>query len=1055
MRSRLVALILVPTIVAVGMGGLRLAESLSSANAYKRVSELAHFNASVSDLVYRLEQERDTVAWYIAVGRVSEGKATERIEKTNEDVDVAASTVRSEAAKIGDAHTERVRRQVAQILVRVQEIANLRKIALKEKLLPLPAVTKYSEVITDLLTINEDIGQGAGDEELIQNVRALRQLSEMKERMSQQRAIGTAAAVSAVPRFDPNELQTFINARAGQESALRGFRAEASQSIRQLYEDTVTGREIDRAEAFRERAMALARDGKLLDLDPARADDGSKWFDSMSFTIDQMRKVEVEIGKLVIARAETLRTDARNGAVTFAAITLLVLILALTFTAFVARSMVRPLRRLRSEALEVAGRRLPEMVQQLRESDGQTEIEVRPIPVTSSDEIGEVARAFDEVHREAVRLAGGEAQLRGTVNAMFVNLSRRSQTLVERQLSLIDGLEQGEQDEQRLASLFKLDHLATRMRRNSENLLVLAGQEPARRWAQPIQLVDVVRASLSEVENYDRVALRVQSGPSVAGQAVNDVVHLLAELVENAISFSPRDTKVVVSGHRTDDGGAMLTVSDSGIGMPPEELAEANHRLASPPVVDVSVSRRMGLFVVGRLAARHGIRVQLRQQELGGVTALVLLPENLVVQPGGQTGAAPLFGGQSAPAFGLTGETPAPAGDGAPAFGAFGGGSESGAFGGRFGADTSPSPVGAEPVSYGAPPLGAPPAATDAPVFGTSTGPQSFSAFGTSTGPQASPETSAFGGPSGSHPSSAFGGPSGSHPASAFGGPSGGHPASAFGTTTGPQFGTTTGPQGTPRDFGGPSGPHPSQAYGGPPAPQQQAPAFGGPSGPQPGASTSGGWRVPDRPAQDAWGGGTGEVPSFGDPAETGPLPVVPDTPLEGEDYLPIFAAVESDWFRRRDPEPVTGEPAEEAVAEAVAEAAEPVAEAAPPVAEKEPEMEKPEPMERPAARPASSTQPGGWRSAGDEGWKAAEAAKAPALGGTTAAGLPKRVPRANLVPGSVETRPTSLPPAQPTLSPERVRSRLSSFQEGIRQGRAAARGERAPEAMPTEDPKE
>src|SRR5690606_23003881 len=238
---------------------------------------------------------------------------------------------------------------------------------------------------------------------------------------------------------------------------------------------------------------------------------------------------------------------------------LALLIAVLAITTGVARSLVRPLRRLRAEALEIAGKRLPEFVQHLRESrDGAVDAEVPPIGVFSRDEVGavdaegppigvfsrdevgEVARAFDEVHREAVRLAGDEARLRANVNAMFVNLSRRSQTLVERQLTLIERLERGERDDDRLADLFKLDHLATRMRRNSENLLVLAGQEAARRWSQPVVLMDVVRAALGEVESYDRVSIQVQSDAAIAGQAVNDVVHLLAELIENAVSFSSR-----------------------------------------------------------------------------------------------------------------------------------------------------------------------------------------------------------------------------------------------------------------------------------------------------------------------------------------------------------------------------------------------------------------------------------------------------------------------------------------------------------------------------------
>jgi hypothetical protein len=255
---------------------------------------------------------------------------------------------------------------------------------------------------------------------------------------------------------------------------------------------------------------------------------------------------------------------------------------------------------------------------------------VAPIAVDSVDEIGEVARAFDQVHREAVRLAANEAGLRGNVNAMFVNLSRRSQSLVERQIRLIDDLEQGEQDSERLANLFAMDHLATRMRRNSENLLVLAGHEVSRRWSGPVGLVDVLRAAVSEIEQYERVGLNVQPGIAVRGQAVNDVVHLLAELVENATSFSAAGTPVAVAGHLLNSGGVLLDITDQGVGMGAEEMAHANWRLDNPPVVDVAVSRRMGLFVVARLAARHGIRVRLRPATMGGLTALVWLPDEAI-----------------------------------------------------------------------------------------------------------------------------------------------------------------------------------------------------------------------------------------------------------------------------------------------------------------------------------------------------------------------------------------------------------------------------------------
>jgi hypothetical protein len=242
----------------------------------------------------------------------------------------------------------------------------------------------------------------------------------------------------------------------------------------------------------------------------------------------------------------------------------------------------------------------------------------------------EATRAFDQMHREMSQSAAGEAAFRGKFNATYLNLSRRSQALVERQIRLIESLEHGEQDQQRLASLSKLNRIAMRMHRNSQNLLVLAGQEPATDWNQPVTLVHLVEAALAEIEDYERVSVEVQPDIAVRGPAVHDAVHLLVELIDNATSFSAAEMPVHVTGRILTSGGALVDITDRGIGMPAKEMAYANHQLDNPPAPEIDVPKWMGLLVVARLAARHGIRVRLNATDIGGLTALVWFPDGIL-----------------------------------------------------------------------------------------------------------------------------------------------------------------------------------------------------------------------------------------------------------------------------------------------------------------------------------------------------------------------------------------------------------------------------------------
>jgi hypothetical protein len=281
--------------------------------------------------------------------------------------------------------------------------------------------------------------------------------------------------------------------------------------------------------------------------------------------------------------------------------------------------------------LEVADHKLPEAVAGLRAGALLPPL-VEPVPVHTSDEFGQVARAFDAVQDQALRLAAEQAHLRASYGDVFVNLSRRSQGLVQRQLHLLDRLERDEEDPDQLATLFQLDHLATRMRRNNENLMVLSsGNELARRAGPPVQLADLLRAAVSEIEQYQRVTVQPPPALTVVGYAARDLVRLTAELLDNATAFSAPETRVTIASRLADDGTVAVDVLDTGIGMRDEEITEANARLAEGGLLDASASRRMGLFVVGRLAGRHGVTVELHGgKDIAGIRATMTIPSELL-----------------------------------------------------------------------------------------------------------------------------------------------------------------------------------------------------------------------------------------------------------------------------------------------------------------------------------------------------------------------------------------------------------------------------------------
>ncbi|MEU3415508.1 nitrate- and nitrite sensing domain-containing protein [Streptomyces sp. NPDC006658] len=627
--TRLVSLLALPVVAATTLGALRINENLNDIQQLDNMKLLTEMTKQATELAAALQEERDQSAGPLAHGGL---KANDyQIKAYQQKTDRARDDFLDDSEKIDaaskDGKLQGVRDALVGLANQLDDLAKIRQKSYASERNASQTVESYHRLITQLIGLSQDMAEASSNPEMISRTRALAAFSTAKEYASVQRAM-IAAALPATPAtkgdLSENDRLYGQSAYESENSELAIFRKiyadhDAEELLKPIDEGNPT---IEAADTYAKRSFE-SPDG--LQQLPARS--YKDWVDDSSTKIEQMKKIEHTLLEEMEQKARELKSATEREAIFSGVLILLVLGVSLVGAFVVARSMIRSLRRLQETATKVAQDRLPELVKQLSESDPQdVDTSVESVGVHSRDEIGQVAAAFDDVHREAVRLAAEQALLRGNVNAMFTNLSRRSQGLIQRQLSLISELESREADPDQLSSLFKLDHLATRMRRNGENLLVLAGEEPGRRWTRPVPLVDVLRAAASEVEQYERIELAAVPTTQVAGRVVNDLVHLLAELLENATSFSSPQTKVKVTGHALPDGRVLIEIHDTGIGLSPEDLAAINERLASPPTVDVSVSRRMGLFVVGRLSQRHGIRIQLRPSDSGGTTALVMLP---------------------------------------------------------------------------------------------------------------------------------------------------------------------------------------------------------------------------------------------------------------------------------------------------------------------------------------------------------------------------------------------------------------------------------------------
>ncbi|MCR6484303.1 nitrate- and nitrite sensing domain-containing protein [Amycolatopsis sp. OK19-0408] len=626
LRSKLAAVLIIPTLTALALGALRVVDDAQQAAEFQRTADQVAFAVKVTTVVHELQNERS-----LAVARISSNNQLlqtgldSQIAKV--DREVANLSAAADTLNYDDQATkDRYRRGIQ----RLDALRPLRAAFNAQNGLPdITVMTAYSGILDSLIELGREVTTAVTDRDVLRLGTSTQAISEAKEFTTRSDA---QLQIAAFRGSFPGDLLDQTRASASSaDASVQAFLANADDDQRQLYNDTYSGPEVDDRRRIQTSAFSLAQGGEAPNIDTTALGKDS------TVSADKLHAVESNLLAQLKTRADDLATAAVNSAWVGGAVVLLALALAVALMLVVARLMLRPLRVLRKSALDVAYTRLPETVQSILDDPdpvGASKKAVMPVPVTSRDEIGEVARSFDIVHEQAVKMAAEQALLRENVNGIFVNLSRRSQRLVERQLGVIDRLEADEQDPDHLASLFELDHLATRLRRNGESLLVLSGAGLAKSVPKPVPAADVIGAAVSEIEQYARIEVGIVPDVAVQGLAIHDLVHVLAELLDNATYFSEPETKVIVRAVVTRRKALAIQVTDHGVGMTEDRLAEVNARLAEPPDLDVSVTRRMGLYVVSRLAKRHGIEVRLRENEdiEGGVIARVVVPAELLTQ---------------------------------------------------------------------------------------------------------------------------------------------------------------------------------------------------------------------------------------------------------------------------------------------------------------------------------------------------------------------------------------------------------------------------------------
>ena len=623
---KLAAVLIVPALLAVALGVVQIQGDVASANSYADMQQLVKMRGELRTLLVTLQMERTMSVERLGNSVPLDASALRQQTRRADSAQAAVTNISQQEVSLGGVAANRYR-DAADLLTRLPA---LRAQVASGHIDSWTALNKYSTIIKGLLNLDQALFSPFSVPQLSRSSTTLYDLETVEEQIHLQHVI----LLQAVGR---GHSITPMLSRALQESDVRlrdgldDFRTVATPAELGDYQRTVTGPAVSRREEAVSTALAVppGPDAQR-DATTSLPISVEKWNDDSENTGMLVVKVADDLTRTLRTTSAGLQEQSSNRAGLASVVVFAVLLLALAVGFAIGRHLLRSLSVLRTTALDVAEHRLPAAVARILE--GQVaDAAVDLVPVHTTEEFGQLARAFDTVHAQAVRLAAEQAGLRGDLRNTLVNLSRRSQSLVDRLLLLMEQLERREEDPDQLGSLFTLDHLATRMRRNNENMMVLCGGTLVRSSHQRVGLDGVLRGAVSEIERYQRVL--VQPGPpvDVIGYAAGDLGRLVAELLDNATAFSPPHTQVLIGCTRDSDGSVLIEIQDEGIGMSESDLAMANQRVAVETATATPASRQLGLFVVGRLANRHGIAVTLTSQpDLRGLRTRVRIPATLV-----------------------------------------------------------------------------------------------------------------------------------------------------------------------------------------------------------------------------------------------------------------------------------------------------------------------------------------------------------------------------------------------------------------------------------------